>query len=75
MAKKIVSAAEAQAYRPLYPERTARRMPFPGMCFDVEFQTWTNRYAMARSIRMQQAREASRLDWIACVPLTAGEGY
>lgn len=73
MAKQYrMSFAQANEHRPEHPERTARRHG-RGLDFDVTFQVWTNRKAMARSIRMQQKR--GETDWIACVPLSDGEGY
>ena len=57
-----------------HPERTAKRSG-TGMNFDVTYQQWTNRKAMARTIRMQQKRAACVTDWKAVVPLTDGEGY
>jgi hypothetical protein len=72
--KYILSGAEALTHRPKHPERTARRA-HSGLDFDVTFQVWPNRKAMAKSIRMQQAREPHPSDWRAVVPLTDGEGY
>ena len=66
-----MSFGAATEYKPGHPERTARR----NQGWDVIFQTWTNRAAMARTIRMQQQREHRPTDWRACVPLTDGEGY
>ncbi len=41
----------------------------------VIFQVWSNRQAMARSIRMQERRERHSDDWKALVRLSDGEGY
>jgi hypothetical protein len=72
MPKKItMSFADACKYQPPNPERTARK----SLSFDVTFQEWSNREAMARSIRMQSKRECRNDDWRAVVPLTDGEGY
>ena len=61
-------------YVPEHPERTARSA---GKSWDslVTYQTWPNRQAMAKSIRMQQQREHRPDDWKACIPLTDTEGY
>jgi hypothetical protein len=56
-----------------HPERTASRS-LPGIFGDIEFQVWSNRTAMARSIRMQEKREHRSGDWKAIVPLSPGEG-
>ena len=42
---------------------------------DCYLQVWTNRAAMARSIRIQQTREHRHDDWHALVKLSDGEGY
>jgi len=72
MKKYTMSFAAASTHTPQHPERTARRCTHG---FDVTFQVWTNRMAMARSIRMQEKREGRPGDWRACVPLEATEGY
>ena len=59
---------------PEHPERTARRS-MKGLDFDVEYQVWSNRPAMARSIRMQQRGANFANAWRACVPLAETEGY
>ena len=56
------------------PERTARRSG-PSVGDDVEFQVWSNRVAMARSIRMQESGPQTWRTWRALVPLAPGEGY
>ncbi len=62
-------------YVPRNPERTARRS-LPGIFGEIEFKEWTNRPAMARSIRMQEKGESGACGkWKACVPLSPGEGY
>ena len=58
-------------YKPPNPERTARKPAGWG----VTFQEWSNRKAMAKSIRMQERGMPSRHHWKAVVPLTDGEGY
>jgi hypothetical protein len=78
MRRVTMSFGAAMTYTPAHPERTARRSVRLGrdpVACDVEFQTWTNREAMARSIRMQQKREHRNGDWTACIKLTDGEGY
>jgi len=57
-----------------HPERTAR-WDGSGIASDVTFQVWPSRVAMARSIRKQEQRASSYLDWKALIPLTDGEGY
>lgn len=61
-------------HTPKHPERTARRVC--GFSFDlyVEFREWTNRKAMARTIRLQEFA-ASREQWHAIIPLETTEGY
>jgi hypothetical protein len=59
-----------------HPERTAgRRASSDPMNFDVIYQVWSNRAAMAHTIRMQQKRESRPDDWRPVVPLKVGEGY
>lgn len=70
-----MSWAAAQEHKPEHPERTARRNAGTGLDFDVTFQVWPNRAAMARSIRMQEKRESRSSDWRVCVKLTETEGY
>jgi hypothetical protein len=72
MKRYTMSFAAACEHKPTNPERTARRSL---ASWDIEFQTWSNRKAMARSIRMQQRREPHPSDWRPCVALTDGEGY
>jgi len=62
---------QASTHKPQYPECTAKRPSGD----DVRFQVWSNRKAMAKTIRMQQKRAAHRLDWQAIVPLGDAEGF
>jgi len=55
---------------PEHPDRTARRT----LGWDVEFAVWSNRKAMAHSIRMQE-RGCRSNQWRAVVPLSETEGY
>lgn len=71
MKRITMSFGRSLSYVPPNPERTARKSPGA----DVTYQEWTNRAAMARSIRMQQNRAPHTADWRACVPLKDGEGY
>jgi hypothetical protein len=71
MKRYVLSFAGALEHIPKHPERTAKRH----LSFDVEFQIWSNRAAMAKSIRMQQRGEHRPDHWRACVPLSDGEGY
>jgi hypothetical protein len=44
--------------------------------FDMEYQVWPSRAAMAKTIRMQeQGPSWENKPWRACQPLTPGEGY
>lgn len=63
----------AMDYEPRHPERTARRT-LAGVFGEVEFKEWTNRPAMARSIRTQE-RAGTSGAWHACIALSPGEGY
>lgn len=74
MKKVSMPFGRSIGYKPDHPERTARKA---GLGYDgqITFQTWPNRAAMARSIRMQQRRAPRPDDWRAVVPLTDGEGF
>jgi zona occludens toxin (predicted ATPase) len=71
MKRYTMSFAAACEHTPEHAERTAKR----AMGWDVEFQTWPSRSAMAKSIRMQQQRAYKQTDWKACVTLSDVEGY
>jgi hypothetical protein len=73
MRQYSMSFAAAMEHTPEHPERTARRSA-TGLNFDITFQIWTNRAAMARSIRMQE-RGAPVADWKPIIPLRETEGY
>lgn len=75
MKRYTMSAAAADAHTPQHPERTARRNQASSLDFDVTFQVWPSREAMARSIRMQEQRASKQTDWRACQQLSPGEGY
>jgi hypothetical protein len=74
MKKVSMPFGRSIGYQPEHPERTARSA---GKSWDslVTFQTWPSRAAMAKSIRMQQARAPKPADWKACVPLKDSEGF
>lgn len=74
MKRYTVSFAASTEHKPDHPERTARKSG-TGMNFDVTFQVWPSRVAMARSIRMQQKGAPHPTHWRACVKLADGEGY
>ena len=74
MKKYSLSLGQAMDYKHPHPERTARRSGY-GTFADNVYQVWSNRKAMARSIRMQQRRAPGNNDWHALVKLTDGEGY
>ena len=56
------------------PERTAYRVS-AHLGTDDFYQVWSNRAAMAWSIRMQQRREPRTGDWCPMVKLRETEGY
>lgn len=72
-----LSYLAASCHRPEHPERTARRNSGGdgSLDFDIVFGVWTNRAAMARSIRLQEKRGRQSRDWSAAVPLSPGEGF
>lgn len=72
MKRYVLTGAQSLTHTPNHPERTARRSL---KSFDVQYQEWPNRSAMARSIRMQQSRESRYDDWRAVQPLRETEGY
>ena len=74
MKRYTMSFAAAIEHKPEHPERTARRSG-TGLDFDVTFQVWPNRPAMAHAIRMQEKREPRANHWRAVVPLKETEGY
>lgn len=69
-----LSFGQSIGYKHPAPERTAKRMGSRLGDPDT-FQVWTNRVAMARSIRMQQNRAPKSSDWRPLVPLSDGEGF
>lgn len=71
MKRYTLSFAASIEHKPEHPERTAKRTSG----WDVAYQVWPNRKAMARSIRMQQ-RGPHRADhWRAVQPLGDIEGH
>jgi hypothetical protein len=72
MKKYVLSFAGSINHKPDHPERTATKQM---QSFDIQYQVWTNRPAMAKSIRMQSNRESRYDDWRPCVKLNDGEGY
>ncbi len=66
-----MSFCASLSYKPEFPERTAKR----SLSDDVTFKVWPHRKALALTIRMQEKGAPSRMNWIACIPLTDGEGY
>ena len=61
-------------YRHPHPERTARKTAGDG--WDIIYQVWNSRKAMALSIRMQEKRGIFNTNgWRALVSLRDGEGY
>ena len=66
-----LSVGQSIGYKHPAPERTAVK----AIGWDYQYRIWTNREAMARSIRMQQRREYRQGDWKPLVKLSDGEGY
>ena len=71
MKRYSLSFAQSIEHKPDYPDRTAKRTSG----WDVAYQVWPSRGAMAKSIRMQQSRAPRSDDWRAVVRLTDTEGY
>lgn len=74
MKRYSLNLGQAIEYTHEHPERTAVKSG-AGIFADNVYQVWTNRRAMARSVRMQQRRAPSNGDWRPLVALTDGEGY
>lgn len=74
MPTRRMSFAASLDYVPAHPERTAKRS-LPGIGTETVFKEWPARRSMARTIRMQQQREARSDDWQPCVRLGDTEGY
>jgi hypothetical protein len=74
MRRYTLSFAAGIGYAHPHPERTAKRAGRSLGAYDM-YQVWSNREAMARSIRMQQRRATRIDDWRPLVPLSDGEGY
>lgn len=71
MKSYTMSFAASCEHKPEHPERTAKKV----VGWDMLFQVWSNRPAMAKTIRMQQAGTNWAKAWKPVVPLTDGEGY
>jgi hypothetical protein len=71
MKRYTLSWIDATKHVPEHPGRTAKR----SLEWDVTYQVWSNRKAMAKTIRMQQKRGPRRDEWVPCVPLSDVEGY
>ena len=69
-----VPAGRTREYVPKHPERTAYR---DSGTWDVRFEQWPNRDAMARAIRKHQQHCGIRCSqcWTPIVPLDVTEGY
>ena len=72
-----LSFGQSICYKHESPERTAYRQAGTGaMDFDLYFQVWTNRKAMAKSVRMQEKTfTPNSRKWVPVIKLTDGEGY
>jgi len=75
MKRYTLSFANSLKHVPAFSERTAKRNAGTGFDFDVVFQVWTNRAAMAKTIRMQEQAPPDHYNWTACVALTGNECY
>ncbi len=64
---------QLSGYRHPHPNRTAWRPSANG--WDTTYQIWSNRKAMARSIRMQERSGPSRRNWNALEALGDTEGH
>lgn len=69
-----LSFGQAIEHKPQHPERTARRS-IGHLSGNVQYQVWSNREAMARSIRMQERGPYSPDHWKPVIPLHTTEGY
>jgi len=69
-----LSIGQSIGYQHPHPDRTAVKSG-RGVFSDNIYQVWSNRKAMARSIRMQQRRARRSDDWRPLIPLTDGEGF
>lgn len=69
-----LSFGQAIGYQHPHPERTAVKSSATVWGHDT-YQVWSNRPAMARTVRMQQTRAAHNQDWRPLVPLSDAEGY
>jgi hypothetical protein len=71
MKRYTMSFADSIEHKPANPERTARKTSG----WDITFQEWPNRKAMARSIRMQEKAPPRSDHWRAVQRLSDTEGY
>ena len=71
MREYTLSLARVRGYKHEEPERTAVQVTG----FNYRYKVWTNRRALAKTVRMQQKRTPHILDWSPIIPLTDGEGY
>jgi hypothetical protein len=67
----VMSFASSISHIPKHPERTATRR----QNWNIVYQEWPNRKAMAKTIRVQEKRAAHHSDWMPCVKLEDIEGY
>ena len=74
MKKYSLPAGRAQDYPHPAPERTAQKAA-RGIFDEDIYQVWSNRAAMAKSVRMQERRAPRFDDWRPLVPLEIPEGY
>jgi len=74
MKRYTMPLGRTAGYVHAHPERTASKS-LTGPFGEIAFQVWSNREAMARSIRMQQRGAPSAGDWRPLAPLTDREGY
>lgn len=68
-----LNLGQSIGYKHPAPDRTACHRAADG--WDTFYQVWSNRKAMARSVRMQQKREPNFRDWRPLVALGDAEGH
>jgi hypothetical protein len=72
MKRYSLTLADSLRHKPDKPELTARRGTGG---FDMQYQVWTNRESLARTVRMQQKGGRHHASWSPIIPLSDGEGY
>lgn len=75
MKTEVMSFSRSIDIRRNHPNRDRMAVRSVSNSHDVAIGTWSNRSAMAQSIRMQEQRASKPTDWKAIVPLTDLEGF